>query len=586
MRFAGIMRPLLLATLAFSGTGLFQSAYAQIQITEILYDTAADETTWEWFEIRNAGKQAIDLDGFVFDDFSLTSNSLPAANITGAVSGGPSPTTVVPAGGVGIIYNGARLDYDEARFRAAWNLNASVALIGVDGFQALNNTGDTFGLWTSFENYGLDLQNTDDDEALEAASFNEAVAWIDYGAEGFPTATNASIEWDGTGNYQEGSNWIATTVETPGVTVSIETFLPIRPLNSALDIANPGVALGSGEANSLLITELMYNPASSEPVEWEWIEILNGSGQIIDFAQTPYVLDDLAGSSIAEPNVTVGRIERGEVAILFRDSIPLQNMIDAWGEGLTLIPVNHWSALNSGGDTIGIWSNIDDYTLDSAGEGDRTFDAAVTFVAFKDGGADGWPNIAEGQSISLLDLEGDPNDPTNWIISEPEDGFSRTPELVLSGELVDHAGGDLGTPGSFGELIVEPAFRLDVNRDGAVDAQDAVLLCSAAAEAGLDIKQALALGNFVVGDFDLNGEVEFLDFLVLADHFSQTEQDYGDGDADCDGTVMFVDFLIHADNFGKTQGAEAQPVPEPSSVLLMGFALLSLHFWRAKSIRG
>lgn len=53
------------------------------------------------------------------------------------------------------------------------------------------------------------------------------------------------------------------------------------------------------------------------------------------------------------------------------------------------------------------------------------------------------------------------------------------------------------------------------------------------------------------GDADGNGEVNFLDFLALAQNFGKTDAAFADGDFDGDGTVGFLDFLALANNFGK-----------------------------------
>ena len=570
--------------------GLIAGAFAlpasrRLQITEVMYNTAADESTWEWFELVNAGNSPVDLDGYVFDDFNISNNAKTEANIVSVASGGNSATTVLAAGGVGIVYNGSRLEYDEMRFRAPWRIDSSVPLIGVDGFEALNNSGDTFGIWESLDDYQLDLANTDDDEQLEVSTFSAAAAWLDFAAEGFPTAKNATIEWNGSGSYQVGSNWFANSEEVAGIVKSVETLLPPAPLNSENDVANPGIVVGGGAATDLVITELMYNPASSEPTEWEWIEVLNGTGVDIDFSTTPYYLDDLASGPLSEANVSVGRIPDGEVAVLFQDSIGQANIEEAWGEGINFIPVSSWSALNNGGDTVGIWSSREDYLLDSPEEGERTFDETVVTVSFEDGG-EGWPNVSDGESISIADVEGDANDPANWTLSEVEDGESRGPAIVLSSKLVDHAGGDLGTPGSFGEVIVEPVepvapvFSVDVNGDGSVNAADAVRLCDAVAAAGVSLTDELSAAGILGGDADLNGRVEFSDFLLLSNNFANGDRHYGQGDFDCNGNVEFADFLTLSANFGSSSAISTATVPEPHSFFTIGFALLMLGKWR------
>ena len=77
------------------------------------------------------------------------------------------------------------------------------------------------------------------------------------------------------------------------------------------------------------------------------------------------------------------------------------------------------------------------------------------------------------------------------------------------------------------------------------------------------------------GDLDGNGDVTFLDFLILAENFGETATDHTTGDIDCSGDVGFLDFLIMAENFG-TSAAQAEAVPEPSSYALALLGALAM----------
>jgi hypothetical protein len=93
-----------------------------------------------------------------------------------------------------------------------------------------------------------------------------------------------------------------------------------------------------------------------------------------------------------------------------------------------------------------------------------------------------------------------------------------------------------------------PAAMFDVNDDSTINALDLQTWVT-------DLKQT----HF--GDADLNGTVDFPDFVSLANHFGQAGG-WGDGDFDLSGDVQFPDFVILANNFGKASGAMAA-VPEP-----------------------
>ena len=108
----------------------------------------------------------------------------------------------------------------------------------------------------------------------------------------------------------------------------------------------------------------------------------------------------------------------------------------------------------------------------------------------------------------------------------------------------------------------------DCNGDGQLNADDLSCVCSSGAADVGDVLQSLGL---VRGDLDGDGEVNFLDFLTLAQAFN-TEADYSSGDVDCSGTVDFQDFLAVANNFGKS-ASEVANVPAPSSISMLAMLL-------------
>lgn len=88
----------------------------------------------------------------------------------------------------------------------------------------------------------------------------------------------------------------------------------------------------------------------------------------------------------------------------------------------------------------------------------------------------------------------------------------------------------------------------------------------------LDLQQWLEMAGsglgtsaFVPGDADLDGSVEFNDFLQLSENFGEVAGWTG-GDFDGDGVVGFPDFLSLSANFGTT--VQAASVPEPSGWMM------------------
>lgn len=83
------------------------------------------------------------------------------------------------------------------------------------------------------------------------------------------------------------------------------------------------------------------------------------------------------------------------------------------------------------------------------------------------------------------------------------------------------------------------------------------------------------------GDADLNGVVEFADFLSLASSFGSASS-WASGDFDGDGFVLFPDFLMLAKNFGKPD-TKAAAIPEPSSWTLCIYAICWCFVVRTRS---
>ncbi len=88
----------------------------------------------------------------------------------------------------------------------------------------------------------------------------------------------------------------------------------------------------------------------------------------------------------------------------------------------------------------------------------------------------------------------------------------------------------------------------------------------------------LTILGAIPGDADLNGKVEFADFLALSAAFDSRGGVWSQGNFDCDSRVDFEDFLILSANFGKTSvSSNFAAVPEQAcSVTLYAGAVLSL----------
>ncbi|TWT98122.1 hypothetical protein Pla108_22790 [Botrimarina colliarenosi] len=469
---------------------------AQLQVTEVLYDPAADESRWEWIEVRNTGAVAIDLDGYVIDRVGDLERVTVLPNITRSpLLGGEvvANATVIPAGGIAVLYNGQGLGYNPARFRAAWpQTTPGATLIGVEGWSSNQLTNSpkpseyapslpamTVGLWANEASYRLDVADFGSpgapnrrvhrtDHSAAAFGYDDDAPWRD--------ALGRSAIHYISGPVFEPSSWGRSNAPYGGASESIKTYVP-EPVN-APDYGSPGiVAPGTPIAAGLLVTEVMYNSAASTGAsnEWEWIEVYN-TGPAIDFAASRHWLDDDDGVSLAEPNLTAGKIGSGGVGVLFNESaVSLADLRTAWDRPgaapINWIAVEEWPALANGGDLIGLWNNAIDYATDQAVEA-GSIARAVAGVAYDDSAP--WPSGVDGDAIRLANLGSDPADPAAWARARgayADPNAYGSAEVFAPGGVIDNAGGDQASPG-YHWPDYYPPLPGDYNNDGAVDAAD------------------------------------------------------------------------------------------------------------------
>jgi hypothetical protein len=460
------------------------AASAQLQITEIMYNPVGNDAVYEWFEVRNIGATAIDLNGYQIEGV----DDLYRESFSRTISNALDPTTTIGPGQVAVVYDGfvssANTSYNnnDDTFREVWGIPASVPVIAGDFFPDLSNSGKGFGLWADNASILLDSVPGETVPADRTVTgYANAAAGITYGVSSpWPTSSDAfSIQWTGNGDPNDGANWYRSEAGGAGV----RTSLPIIDLtggfkNSPNDLGNPGIVQGTPPAApGLIISEVMYNPTSATPAEsdWEWVEIYNNTGAPIDFSATPYVIDDDDDNALAAANLTSGLIPAGETAVLFSgNNTTLADMQTAWGASVNLIPFSGaFTGFANGGDRISIWDSLSDYTSEpvTTGSGARTFQNAAASVLVKNN-TEGWPDDNGTSSIYLSDLSADSSVGSNWLLSGNLNDFdSYNATGIPLSSITRYEGGDLASPGEFTALTT-PDLPGDYNGDLVVDVAD------------------------------------------------------------------------------------------------------------------
>ena len=550
-----------LAVVALFGFGA--QANAQLTITEIMYNPLTDnDGEYSWFEVRNDGMAAIDLDGAQVEEDGAFYRSSFSRSIVASDQVGTTTTTILP-GEIAVLYDGwfgssSPLTHNADEFRTAWNVPASVPVISVNFFPGLSNSGDTFGIWATDADVLADSTETAPASGdFNVTSFNNTIATVTYDTVApWPGSSNGvAIQWDGTNSALDGGSWYQAGSGEPNSSTSNAILSDQAGLkNNTSDFASPGlVPAAPTTATGLLITEIMNDPASNED-DWEWVEIYNATGSTIDFSSTPYVIDDGNNNDVTAANINSGSIAAGTAAVLFNaEDNNITDLQAAWGASINFIPVDEWGqmGLNNGqnssatdeitdgyNDQVTIWDNFTTYEADRLA-GNR--DNALISVEFSeidvdaDPGttADNWPvNPGNSASLYLTDLDLDPNLGNSWGLSgdlNDFDGYNAT-GVPTEGNEVFYPGGGVGSPGFFTAFVPPTILEGDFNDDGTVDAAD-----------------------YTIWRDNLGGD-------------ASTLNGNGDGDSDVD----IDDYNLWAGNFGASSSSSAaSAVPEPTAALLM-----------------
>ncbi len=327
---------------------------------------------------------------------------------------------------------------------------------GAGGSFALSASGDQIVAYTGEDDapafiYALHSEGTQFQANATSSNTSALPAGLVFGDTAMAFGSSATSEFDN----------IWYTGPTSGTPASIRAAIgdptnwtgsnstdgfPEDPADFSVDGSG-----GSDEDGEIVISEIMYNPASSED-DWEWIEITNTGSATVDLAG--WVLDDANSVFHTAATIAAGSVAAGQSAILYNsDDITAADFEAAWGTGITLIAVSDWSAngFNNGGDTVALWSSFEAYSGD-----ETTFANAEAVVAYDDGGD--WPSDDNSASIYLTDLAADANDGMNWARSV-DAGATPVNEGETSNAAGGNSGADVGSPGGE-DVIIDPPLTM------------------------------------------------------------------------------------------------------------------------------
>lgn len=371
---------------------------------------------------------------------------------------------------------------------------------------------------------------------------------------------------DGEVNFDTRANRSAPTAELEGPFVIPASLLQIGTNEIAAELhqvsaASPDAVFGvelsatttsTDEASAraiavrdgLRISELMYNPVDGSDAEF--IELTNVSDMVLD-------LTDVRISGGVDAVLETGTLAPGEAVVLTPNASVFRS---TYGSEPTIAGV-YDGRLSNGGEEI---------IVNLPAPFDGPFDASALRFTY----SDSWYPTTDGDGFSLevVDVDASIRD---W--GRPE-GWKPS-------------GVPGGTPGS---IPAEGGVPGDFNSDGLVDVADADALNAAiiaqSVDSLFDLNNDnvvdLADQNFLVeeilntrpGDTNLDGDVDFADFLVLTANFgigSPTPESlkWSQADFDADGAIDFADFLLLSAHFGFERMAE------PQADMLAALAVLS-----------
>lgn len=193
----------------------------------------------------------------------------------------------------------------------------------------------------------------------------------------------------------------------------------------------------------IIISEIMYNPASSEqaPIQSEWVELYNAGDQPVDLAG--WYLQDEDGRTAPIPEDTT--LAPDEALVLIPGSQNVEDFRAAWDGGeansddaYQIVPLDGWGA---GGLRNLANSPSEENEILALRQPDERLADEVNYQ-----NSDPWPSAAaDGPSIYLLPafLDAEANDDgAHWAVSE-----AGVDGAFHANDSSDYESADVGSPG-------------------------------------------------------------------------------------------------------------------------------------------
>lgn len=357
---------------------------AQVVINEIMYDPDSPEP--EWIELRNAGEDSVELEGWTMQDRTSARPVFPSISISGksflvlsrdtaallsarAVTSGLvqiSLPTLNNGGDDAVLRDADGKTVDSVSWSSGWGGRDGRSLERKSGMAQSNDpeswasSPDSSGATPGQRNGLAPLEY---DLAIRSVTFISDTRTVRAVIENNGTEIAAyalvllAYDENGDGEIQIGETQATEEIRNVNAGDSIVVLLPWRrsqTVGGEPALLEIDFSIDERTGNNLrafpvrtkfadtgvLINEFVYDPASPQP---EWVELYNAGELPVDLAG--WVLHD-AGAS--RPTIDSGLILPGEFAVLTADTGALRVL---WTISSALIPVV-LPTLNNGGDEI------------------------------------------------------------------------------------------------------------------------------------------------------------------------------------------------------------------------------------------